>query len=154
MTNSASRFLIGVLLTGVLVGCGSSSRQRSPAAVAAPSTPTTNTAGAPSGSGAVVQDAETQALARTAQTAAETIGVDNNGSYAGVTPGAIARTEPSIRTAASGKPYLSAAHGTATGYTITATSPTGDTFTITRRSGSISRSCTGHVPGVCHNGTW
>jgi type IV pilus assembly protein PilA len=92
-------------------------------------------------------DASAKELARTAETAAETIATDNNGSYSSVTPSVLNTYEPSIQTTnANGNAYISAAAQTnsGAGYTVTATSPvTGDTFTIARSStGLISRSCT------------
>jgi type IV pilus assembly protein PilA len=89
-------------------------------------------------------DASAKELARTAETVAETIATDNNGSYATITgPTVISSYEPTVQTSAgNGNAYLSGATGTATGYTVTATSTTGDTFSITRNSdGSIDRTC-------------
>jgi type IV pilus assembly protein PilA len=113
-------------------------------------------------------DASAKELARTAETVAETIATDNSGSYASITgPSSISAYEATVPTASgNGNAYLSAASGTASGYAVTATSTTGDTFTITRASdGTISRTCT--VPagttqaqaGGCQNlsgtsGTW
>jgi type IV pilus assembly protein PilA len=104
-------------------------------------------------------DASAKELARTAQTTAETISTDANGSYAGVTnPAALKVVEPTINTSStSGSAYLSAAAPTGTpvgtGYSVTATSvPTGNTFSITRdSSGNVTRSCTvaGSNAGGC-----
>jgi type IV pilus assembly protein PilA len=90
-------------------------------------------------------DASAKELARTAETTAETIATDNNGSYVTITgPTVLSGYEPTIPTAAgNGNAYLSAALGSATGYAVTTTSTTGDTFTITRASdGTVARSCT------------
>ncbi len=93
-------------------------------------------------------DASAKELARTAQTTAETVATDHNGSYAGVTnPAALQSVEPTINiSSTSGSAYLSAAapSGSGTGYAVTATSvPTRNTFTITRdASGNVTRTCT------------
>jgi len=59
-------------------------------------------------------------------------------------------------TAGNGNAYLSAATGTATGFTVTATSTTGDTYSITRAAnGTITRSCTNSgTSTACVNSTW
>jgi hypothetical protein len=101
-------------------------------------------------------------LARTAQTAAETMATDNNGSYSNVSPATLRQTEPTIPiTARVGRTYLSAAASidAGRGYTVTATAPSRDTYTITRTpTGSIARSCTvadgGTSGGLCHRGRW
>ncbi len=104
-------------------------------------------------------DAQAKELARTAQTTAETIATDNNGSYAEVTTTKLKEYEPSI-VVGSGTPtkeaWLTAASGTANEYTVTATSTSGDTFTVHRTSaGAIERSCT-QVSGSkgCPNNSW
>jgi len=105
-------------------------------------------------------DASAKELARTAQTTAETIATDNNGSYVSITgPAALAAVEKSIPTAeVNGAAYLSAATGSGNSYSVTATAgaASGDTFTITRNSeGEISRSCTTAGKGGCKaGGSW
>jgi len=102
-------------------------------------------------------DAQAKELARTAQTTAETIATDNNGSYAKVEAAELKKYEPSIVTAATEKEaYLSAATGTATTYEVTAKSSSGDTFTIKRGAeGEISRTCV-QASGSkgCPSGSW
>jgi type IV pilus assembly protein PilA len=102
-------------------------------------------------------DAAAKTMARTAATAAETISTDNNGSYANVTQANLHSTEPTIAIAASGNnPYVSAASGTATTYSITVTDPaTTDTFTYANNvaTGTVTRTCTG-TGGGCSGGTW
>src|SRR5579862_5570217 len=96
-------------------------------------------------------------LARTAETTAETIATDNNGSYAKVSLESLHEYEPSIVTAATEKEaYLSAATGEASGYVVTAKATEGAEFTITRNSsGEISRTCTPKKSGTgCVTGTW
>ena len=80
-------------------------------------------------------DSQAKELARTAQTTAETVATDNNGSYANVTTTSLNAADPSIP--------ITNAGGT---YTVVATSqPTSDTFTVTNTGGVIARTCT--VPG-------
>ena len=90
-------------------------------------------------------DAGARELARTAQTTAEAIGVDHGGSYSTVTsPAALIAIEPTIPACPNTTiACLSAATNQAgTGFTVTATATTGDTYTITRyANGTTSRSC-------------
>jgi type IV pilus assembly protein PilA len=108
-------------------------------------------------------DASAKELVRTAQTTAETISTDNNGSYSTVSAATLASTEPTINeSAGNGSAYINASTGvtavTQNTYTVTATSvPTGDTFSIQKNAdGSVLRTCT--VPtgstnlGGCPNG--
>jgi type IV pilus assembly protein PilA len=91
-------------------------------------------------------DSQAKELVRTAQTTAETIATDNGGGYANVSLTELKAYEPSIQTTSTTKEaYLSAASGTTapSTFTVTATSPSGDTFTIARNeTGEISRTCT------------
>jgi type IV pilus assembly protein PilA len=104
-------------------------------------------------------DASAKELARTAQTTAETIATDNNGSYEKVTQEELKAVEPSIQTAAGGNnAFISAAKGSGTGYEVTATAATTeDTFTITNAGGVVTRTCKPKVAtnkGGCPTGTW
>ena len=108
---------------------------------------------------AKANDASAKELARTAQTTAETIATDNSGDYSSVTPAKLNATEPSIQIAAgNNNAYISAASGTSTGYTVTATAgapaSSPDTFTITNTGGVVSRSCTGTNGGCPSGGSW
>ncbi len=89
-------------------------------------------------------DAQAKELARTAQTTAETIATDNNGSYLKVSAAELEKYEPSIETAVSTKEaYLSGAEGTQNTFKVVATSTSKDTFTIERSAtGEIKRTCT------------
>jgi type IV pilus assembly protein PilA len=93
-------------------------------------------------------DAQAKELARTAQTTAETIATDNSGSYVKVATSAeLKNYEPSIvecigATSTTKEACVSAASGSGTGYSVTALSTSGDTFTITNAGGVITRSCT------------
>ena len=90
-------------------------------------------------------DAAAKELAHTAQVAMETCGTDNNGSYANCGSLSVLNSyEATIQTASgNGNAWLSAATGTSSGYTVTTTSTTLDTYSITRSAtGAITRSCT------------
>ncbi len=76
-------------------------------------------------------DAAAKSLVNTAATAAETLATQSNGSYSSVTTSSLNSIEPSVSIVSNtSNAYLSAASGSGTGYTITATDPvTSDTFT-------------------------
>jgi type IV pilus assembly protein PilA len=103
-------------------------------------------------------DASAKELARTAQTAAETISTDNSGSYAKVTLAELAVVEPAIQTAAGkNNAYISAAKelGEGSGYEVVATAATGgDTFKITNEKGVVTRTCTGTSGGCPASKEW
>jgi type IV pilus assembly protein PilA len=105
-------------------------------------------------------DASAKELARTAQTTAETISTDNNGSYATVTVEKLAEVEKSIPTVeVNGAAYLSGAKELlgGKGYEVTATAgkSSGDTFTIKNEEGVVTRSCTVSGKGGCNSeGKW
>jgi type IV pilus assembly protein PilA len=105
-------------------------------------------------------DASAKELARTAQTTAETVATDNNGSYVTITgPAALNAVEKSIPTTeVNGAASLSGALGSATGYTVTAKAgaSSGNTFTIERNSnGEVTRTCTVTGKGGCPaSGSW
>jgi type IV pilus assembly protein PilA len=82
-------------------------------------------------------------LARTAETTAETIATANNGQYGEVTPANLHTAEETIPIAKGpGGAYVSAASGGESEFSITATSTTGDQFTISKASsGAITRKC-------------
>ena len=103
-------------------------------------------------------DAQAKELVRTAETTAETIATDNAGSYLAVgTAGELTRYEPAIKTAATTKEaYLSGAEATATTYTLTAKSTSGDTFKISRgATAAITRTCVEAANSHgCPSGSW
>jgi type IV pilus assembly protein PilA len=104
-------------------------------------------------------DASAKELARTAQTTAETIATDNNGSYEKVTKAELNKVEPSIPIASeNNNAYISGASGTGTTYEVTATAATTeDTFTIKNEGGVVTRSCVAKSKtnlGGCPSGTW
>jgi type IV pilus assembly protein PilA len=108
------------------------------------------------------RDASAKEEVRTAETAMETYATDNNGSYSGATAAALHNIESTINVA-----DMSAVHPQATvsplagdtaanSYTITATSATGNTFSITRHSdGTTALTCaTGGSAGCPTGGNW
>src|SRR5579884_1763628 len=62
-------------------------------------------------------DAAAKSQARTAQTAAETIATDNNGSYSNVSVSSLQATEPTLKDTSSATVSVSGVSGT--GYTVT-----------------------------------
>jgi type IV pilus assembly protein PilA len=89
-------------------------------------------------------DADSKAMAHTAQTAIETYATDHNGSYAGADLAALQAIEGVVDGSV-------AVSGTsATGYTITVTNPvTTHTFSIVRAGGTFSFPCTPGGQGGC-----
>jgi type IV pilus assembly protein PilA len=103
-------------------------------------------------------DASAKELARTAQTTAETIATDNNGSYASLKaakegPAVLHGVESTIPTAeANGAAYISEAEGTGNSYKVTAKAgaASGNTFWIERtETGEIKRGCATGGKGGC-----
>ena len=122
-------------------------------------------------------DASAKELAHTAQTAAETIATDQNGSYATVSPTTLAQYEATIQTSAgsgnayvacvgapiTGTTYADCTGSPSTGYTIGVKPASGnEEFYISRQAnGTVSRFCsvsgsfgTTVTGGGCVNGTW
>jgi type IV pilus assembly protein PilA len=100
-------------------------------------------------------DAQAKELARTAETTAETIGVENNGNYENVSKTELNRTEPAIHIVASTtEAYLSAATSTKTAYSVTAKATNGDELTISRSAtGAVTRACVSPVTKIgCSGG--
>ena len=100
------------------------------------------------------KDADAKVGVRTAETAAETIAVNNNGSYdgpEGVTVANLVAVEETLSDLTLAVPAL-----TAGSYTIRVTSATGNTFDITRNdSGTVDLLCaTPGVAGCPPDGTW
>jgi type IV pilus assembly protein PilA len=103
-------------------------------------------------------DAAAKTAARTAQTAAETLATDNNGSYAETSKEHLENLEPTLKK--SGSAELTVAEGEVNTFKVGAKSPvTGDEFTIARNaSGEVTRECT--IPakanrnGCPENGKW
>jgi type IV pilus assembly protein PilA len=103
-------------------------------------------------------DAAAKSMARTAQTAAETLATDNNGSYSTVSVSALQGVEASLNDTSGASLTAASPTSGGAGYTVTATShsPDNNTFTITRNSdGTVSRTCTQANTGACPSGgTW
>jgi len=101
-------------------------------------------------------DLEARMLARTAETTAETIATDHQGTYTSVSPRTIHAVMPVIpitpEQAHRGHwgAYLFSASGTTSSYVLTTRSQNGDTYTLSRKSsGSIKRDA--HVCGKTRN---
>jgi type IV pilus assembly protein PilA len=89
-------------------------------------------------------NSQAKELARTAETAAETVATDNNGNYENVSAKELHAFEPSILiTSSTTNAYLSATTSSKTTYSVTATATDGDEFKISRSAtGQITRLCT------------
>ncbi len=98
-------------------------------------------------------DANAKSSVRTAATAMETYATDNNGDYTNATIAKLQAIEPTLTNA----PVVAVSGTSGTGYTLTAqaTGPgtTGDTFTYTDASGTVTRTCSGNNGG-CPSGSW
>jgi type IV pilus assembly protein PilA len=89
-------------------------------------------------------DASAKALVGNVETAAETIGTDNNGSYTAVTPTELHAYEGTIKIGEGNEePYVTTASGTATTWTATIKAAhTNDLFSIERNAaGELIKSC-------------
>ena|SRR6058998_1848292 len=102
-------------------------------------------------------DSSAKVNARTLETSMETCSTDNDGQYTPCTIAALRALEPQIPQA--GASVTANPTTPAGGYTVSAVSSNGNTFTIVRSgSGQITRSCTvpaGNDRGGCQTGnTW
>ncbi len=88
-------------------------------------------------------DVQAQEIARSAETAAETVAVDDHGAYESVTTTELHRYEPAIPIAAgAGGAYLSTTTHGENGYSVTARAANGNEYTITRAgNGEVARQC-------------
>jgi type IV pilus assembly protein PilA len=88
-------------------------------------------------------DAQAKELVRSAETTAETIATENDGSYENVSKAELSKYEPTIPIVASTtEAYLSATTSNKTTYSVTTTSTNGDQFTISKSAtGQITRQC-------------
>ena len=97
-------------------------------------------------------------LARTAETTAETIATDQNGSYSEVSLAKLHEYEPSIVTTATTKEaYLLKGEEkeTGLGYLVEAEATDKEKFIIKKEKGVITRECTPIAPGTgCPTGSW
>jgi type IV pilus assembly protein PilA len=106
-------------------------------------------------------DAATKELAHTAETAAETLATDNDGSYATLSPSQLQSYEVTIQiSSGTGNAWVSAATGNTNSYSITVKSASGnEVFMVARSSGgTVSRTCTVNgvsgTGGGCIAGSW
>ncbi len=122
-----------------------------------------NSSGSSTSTSTQNDDAAAEELAHTLQVAAETVATDNNGSYDSITPSVLNSYEQTIQIGSGGgNAYVENVNtaagviGTASSYTVTATSTTGDTFSINRLSnGSLTRTCAPAGTGGCNgSGSW
>lgn len=98
-------------------------------------------------------DAQAKAAVRTAQTAMETWATEHGGVYndeAGPDAAALAAIEDTLQVA--GDNAISVVAVAADGYTIRATSGTGNTFDIIRNAGAVSFDCETEGEGGCPTG--
>jgi type IV pilus assembly protein PilA len=88
-------------------------------------------------------DVPAKELVRSAETAATAIAAENDGSYEKVSRSELHKEESAIRVAEStSDPYISAATGSKTEYSLTATATNGDEYTISKDSaGAVTRTC-------------
>lgn len=119
-------------------------------------TSVTSATGSTSPADALAADQGASALAQTASTAAVSYGNNNNGNYAAMTPAALQSLDASIQVGpGNGNPYLANPGGVTVldngaGYTVTATSTTGDTFSVGESAtGTPTQSCTGAISTLC-----
>jgi type IV pilus assembly protein PilA len=105
-------------------------------------------------------DAQAKALARAAQTTAETISTDNSGLYDKVTMAELHQYEPTIRIVpTTGEAYLSAVTSSKTEYSVTTKAVDGDEFKISRSAGGeATRTCLSPIAktgcGGAEKGSW
>jgi type IV pilus assembly protein PilA len=94
------------------------------------------------------QDSDAKAMAKTAQTAIETWGVDHNGSYL---PAPTATQLKAIEGVLpdSGTQAIQITNVSANGYRVTATSDTGRTFSVNRSGGTFTYPCGAAAGGGC-----
>ncbi len=95
-------------------------------------------------------DAQAKAQLNTGQTAMETYGTDNRGSYASATAASLTSIEPALNNA----PAVAVSGASSTGYTLSATAQGGSStiFTLVDSSGTITRSCSNAGVGGCKSG--
>ncbi len=100
----------------------------------------------------IAGDAPAKELARTAQTTAETLATDQNGSYTGLNPAKLAQIEPTLASTP-GLTLSARSNAGGTGYVVAVqTFATGDRFSILRHpDGSVGRDCSGLG---CPGGRW
>jgi type IV pilus assembly protein PilA len=98
------------------------------------------------------QDSDAKALARAAQTAMETYATDNGGDYTGADGDALHAIEETVPNTIGIAGPAGGPAPTDAGYTVTAESETGHTFSVERNGSAFSFPCTGE--GGCSGDTW
>jgi type IV pilus assembly protein PilA len=103
-------------------------------------------------------DAAAKSLIATAETAANTYGLDSAAGYVSMSAASLVSYEATIQiTSGGGNAYISSVSDLSVStYEITATSTSGDTFSVIRAAnGVVTRSCTGTAQASgCVNGSW
>jgi len=103
-------------------------------------------------------DAAAKEQARTAQTAAEELAVENNSSYGTLSVSAAQGVEPTLRDTTGATLVAASPDPGNKGFSVTSLSPDGTTFTIHRASdGTVTRTCVEALPtsaSGCTGGTW
>ncbi len=96
---------------------------------------------------AKAQDADAKEMVRTAETTAETIATEHDGSYQQVSAETLHQTEPAVRVAASsGAVYVSGVSASEDSYSLTVKAVNGDELTVSRDpNGAIARTCASPV---------
>ena len=165
----------GLAIALALAGCGSSApkhvtKKRTgavppPGSTAATSvtsaTSATSTTGSTTAAAALSADQAAEQLARSAASTAMTYGTNNNGNYSGMTAAALHSLEAAIQVGpGAGNAYIDPDTGvtildSGAGFTVTATSTTGDTFSAGESAtGTPTQSCTGTASSACQDGSW
>lgn len=162
---------LGVALT--IAGCGASSKKPATRTATGPRTGSTATTsatsaasatsatGSTSTAAALSDDQAAEQLAHSAATAAMTYGTNSNGNYSGMTAASLHSLASGIQVGpGTGNAYVSSSGGvtildSGAGFTVTATSATGDTFSIGESAtGTPTQSCTGTASTACQSGSW
>jgi type IV pilus assembly protein PilA len=103
-------------------------------------------------------DATAKSQVKTLQTAEETYSTDHSGTYTG-TLSDLSAIEPTLSDSGTATPKVVSGAGSTTGYAVASTAnQTGDSFTITMASGTMTRTCAagtgGGQPGGCVGTSW
>jgi type IV pilus assembly protein PilA len=103
-------------------------------------------------------DAAAKSQARTAQTAAETIGTDDAGSFASVSVSALQVVEPTLRDTSQAVLIAASPNSAGKGFSVSSKSANGNTFTVQRAAdGTVTRTCVAAIssaPAGCVGGKW
>jgi type IV pilus assembly protein PilA len=101
------------------------------------------------------EDSKAIANVRTAETAAETLAVQNRGSYSTMSNATLEAIEPAVKDFDTAPGFSATPNAAGDGYTIAAVGSPGHTFTLTRAGdGTKTRTCVPVNAGSCVGGTW